>query len=114
MEIFKIKYEWYEGDSGETYLGKVINKFEFEENLKEALEFAKKLIGNEIEDSDYLGKGYRVECLPEFYNQIIWFLINQKGYTECSIDESQYYVDDNSDEKIFIEKVDEEIKRVQI
>jgi len=114
MEIFKIRYDWYEGDSGETYLGKDINKFEFEEDLKEALIFAKGLIGKKIEDNDYLGEGYRIECLPEFYNQIIWFLINKKGYAECSIDESEYCVDDDSDEKILINKIDKEIRSVQI
>jgi len=31
--------------------------------------FAENLKGKEIKDYNYLGKGYGVECLPEFYAQ---------------------------------------------
>ena len=38
MKIFKITYTWYEGDEGGTYLGKEIEKKEFENDLIEARE----------------------------------------------------------------------------
>ena len=38
-----------------------------------------------------------VECLPEFYEQIIWFLIEKNGYKECQLNENiSYIIDDNA------------------
>ena len=91
FNIFKIEYDWYEGEHEETLLGKNIDKKKFEKDLIEAKKFAISLIGNEIKGKNYLGKGYSVECLPEFYEQIIWFLINKKGYIKCNFDENTGY-----------------------
>jgi hypothetical protein len=113
MEIFKISYTWFEGDFDETHLGKDVEKKEFERDLKEAKEFAKSLLGKKIKQGEYLGKGYNLECLPEFYSQIIWFLINKKGYIKCEIDSSEYDIDDWSNE-INVERIDNEIKRTRI
>lgn len=114
MQIFKINYTWYEGEYEETYLGKDIDKIQFERDIKEAKDFAKSLLGKEIEKEDYLGKGYHTECLPEFYNQIIWFLVNKKNYTECFLDNSKYSIEDDHSKEIFVEKIEQEIKRTAI
>jgi hypothetical protein len=113
MNIFEITYTWYEGEEDKTYLGKEVNKSEFEKDLIKAKEFAKSLLGIEIKKGEYLGKGYNTECLPEFYSQIIWFLINKKKYIECFLDDSDYSVDDSED-KIIIDKIDNVIKRTRI
>jgi predicted metal-dependent hydrolase len=92
-------------------LGKKIEKEGFEKDLIEAREFAKSLLGIEIENGEYLGKGYSVKCLPEFYNQIIWFLTKKKDYVGCFLDDSDYSVNDEFNKKIIIEKLDEKINR---
>ena len=105
MNIFKIVYTWYEGDYGETLLAKEVTEEEFEKDLVEAKKFAEKLIGIKIKDGDYLGKGYRVECLPEFYEQIIWFLMEKKSYMDCTLnDETEYFVDDGPRKEISVQK----------
>ena len=113
FNIFKIEYDWYEGEHEETLLGKNIDKKKFEKDLIEAKKFAISLIGNEIEGGNYLGKGYSIECLPEFYEQIIWFLINKKGYIECYFDENtKYNIDDSSNKQINITKLEEITNRM--
>ncbi len=105
LNIFKIRYEWYEGDNGETLLAKEVTKEQFEKDLSEARDFAENLKGKEVKEGSYLGKGYSIECLPEFYVQIIWFLVEKKGYSECQYNESEdYYVDDDSEKKIGLQK----------
>src|SRR3989344_701665 len=112
MNIFKIEYNWYEEDHEETLLGKEVSPEEFEKDLLQAKEFAEGLIGIEINEGEYLGKGYRVDCLPEYYEQIIWFLIQKLGYIICYIDEDiDYTVDDFSDKKISITKSERKIER---
>jgi len=105
MNIYKISYSWYEGEYDCCLLAKDISIEDFEKELDEATKFAKSLLGIEIEGLDYLGKGYRAECLPEFYKQIIWFLTNKKNYITCYFDEDiEYSVDDDYPEKICIKK----------
>lgn len=91
LRIFRIYYDWYEDDHNETLLGKEITEEEFEEDMREAVSFATSLIGKEAESGDYLGKGYKVDCLPEYYEQILWFLINKKGYINCDFDMKVQY-----------------------
>ena len=112
FNIFKIEYYWYEGEHKETLLAKEIEPEKFEEDLIEANKFAESLIGIEIKDYDYLGKGYTVECLPQFYEQIVWFLINKKGYVLCSFDKNTFFrVEDSSNnKKISIIKLKKTIK----
>lgn len=71
FRIFKIEYNWYEGEHGEIFLGKYVEKEKFEKDLTKAKQFAKSLIGKKVKHQNYLGKGYSVECLPEYYQQII-------------------------------------------
>lgn len=105
LNIFKIRYEWYEGDFGETLLAKDTTKEQFEKDLVEARDFAESVKGKELETGSFLGKGYSIECLPQFYAQIIWFLVKKKGYSECQYDEDEeYYVDDDSQKKIGVQK----------
>ena len=92
MNIFKVEYYWPEDEHGETLLGKEIERKEFEKDLIKAKEFAESLIGKEIKEGEYLGKGYRLECLPEYYEQIIWFLVEKAGYIECWFDDGIIYV----------------------
>ena|SRR3989338_7458439 len=107
MNIFKIEYNWYEEDHEETLLGKEVSPEEFEKDLLQAKEFAESLIGIEINEGEYLGKGYRVDCLPEYYEQIIWFLIQKLGYIECCYNNTiNYDVNDSSHKKIDIIKLE--------
>lgn len=109
FNIFKVGYHWYEGEHEETLLGKNVGRKEFEKNLSEAKDFAKGLIGKEIKEGDYRGKGYSVECLPEYYQQVIWFLTEKKGYVECEFNEDfSYNVDDSDDGKeVWVRKYEE-------
>lgn len=115
INIFKLFYQWYEDDSGETFLGKEVAEEDFEKDLLEAKDFAESLKGIEIKDGDYLGKGYSVECLPEYYQQIIWFLTEKKGYLICNIAKDvEYFVDDDSQNKLAIKKYVHKIERQEI
>ena len=97
ITLFKICYRWCEGEYRETLLGKNVIPEEFEKDITEAKKFAQSLLGRKIQHGSYLGKGYSVECLPEYYSQIIWFLIEKKRYVECSRDEHiEYYIDDGT------------------
>lgn len=105
INIFKIRYEGYEGEFGEALLAKDATKEQFEKDLFEARDFAESLKGKEVEMGSYLGKGYSTECLPQFYAQIIWFLTEKKGYSESQYNENEeYYVDDDSQKKIGVQK----------
>ena len=113
--LFKIEYDWYEGEHEETLLGKDIEKEGFEKDTIEARNFARNLIGKEIKRGEYLGKGYKVECLPEFYEQIIWFLINNKGYIEYCFDEDiAYSINDSADKEIAITKSENTINQTEL
>jgi len=113
--IFKIEYRWYEGEHEECLLIKDVDIKEFEKDLLEAKHFADKLKGIKIKEGNYLGKGYNVECLPEFYAQIIWFLIEKKGYKECYLNENiSYIIDDDANKKINITKSEEITKRSEL
>lgn len=102
--LFKIEYDWCEGEHGETLLGKDVEQDEFENDLIEARNFAKSLIGKKVE-GDYLGKGYSVECLPEYYKQVLWFLTEKKRYIQCFFDEDiSYSISDDRNEEIVIDK----------
>lgn len=111
LRIFRIYYDWYEDDHEETLIGKRVSEEEFEKDIMEAINFAKSLIGKEREYGDYLGKGYSVECLPEYYEQVLWFLTKKKGYVYCDFNmEMQYKIEDDFQKKIIamkrIEKVE--------
>lgn len=97
FNIFKIEYDWYEGEHEETFLGKQAEQEEFEKDLIEARDFARSLIGKREDNGDHLRKGYSVECLPEYYKQIILFLLEKKGYAICYLDEEITYCVDDSD-----------------
>ena len=113
--IFKVEYYWHEGEHEECLLIKDVEIEEFEKDLLEAKDFAKKLKGIEIKEGEYLGKGYRTECLPEFYNQIIWFLKEKKEYKECQLNEDiEYIIDDNSNKEIDITKNEKTTKRTEL
>ncbi len=113
MNIFKIFYDWYEDDHEEVLLGKAVEREEFEKDLILAKEFAKSLIGKEIKSGEWLGKGYRVDCLPEYYQQIVWFLTEKLGYTVCDYNQDvQYDVDDSS--KISIIRLEQKTERKEL
>ncbi len=115
MNIFKIEYHWHEGEYEDTLLGKNVEREEFEKDIINAKEFAESLIGKKIEEGEYLGKGYRIDCLPEYYEQIIWFLTEKLGYIICHIDEDiDYTVDDFSDKQINITKSTRKIERDEL
>lgn len=115
MNIFKIEYYWYEGEHEEILLAKDVERGQFENDLLEAKKFAEKLKGREIKDGEYLGNGYRTECLPEFYEQIIFFLKEKKEYIECGFnDNASYLIDDDSNKKINITKSEKIIKNEEL
>lgn len=115
LNIFKIEYYWYEGEHEETLLGKNVERADFEKDIIKAKKFAESLIGKEIKKGEYLGKGYSVQCLPEYYEQILWFLTEKLGYVECNYDEDiTYYVDDSCDKKISITKSEKTIKQTEL
>lgn len=114
LSIFKVKYTWYEGEEDWTYLGKAVTQEQFDKDIKEARDFAESLLGTKVHfTKEYLGKGYSVECLPEFYRQVIWYLTEKKGYIECNIfDNFTYYVEDAmNNRKISILKSEQKIER---
>jgi len=117
MNIFKIYYDWYEGEHEETLVGKEVEKEQFLTDLIKAKDFAESMTGVKIDWNDkepYVGRGYVVECLPEYYEQIIWYLTNKLGYIDCCFDEDiSYKVDDNYYEEkphIGLEEKEETIK----
>lgn len=95
MNIFKVEYHWYDDDCGSTLLGKEVEREAFEKDLKEAIAFAESLKGIAIENYDYLGKGYSVECLPEYYGQIVWYFTHELGYIELEMMKERYDIDDD-------------------
>tara|TARA_Y100000034_G_C6679721_1_gene298767 strand:- start:207 stop:533 length:327 start_codon:yes stop_codon:yes gene_type:complete len=99
-----MEYDWYEGEHGEFLIGKSIDPREFKKDLLKAKGFAESLIGKKAEDN-HLGKGYRVECLPEFYEQILWYLTEKLGYIYCNYDgDTIYNVDEENGIKLTIYK----------
>ncbi len=111
LNIFKIEYDWYEGEHGEVLLGKSVKRKEFEKDLIKAKNFAKSLIGKEIKLGEYLGKGYTVQCLLQYYNQIIWFLEKKLGYIICYLDKNICYsIEDFSENEIYVNKIEDKRK----
>jgi len=112
MNIFKIEYDWYDGDHSEILIGKDVNQSQFEIDILKAKVFAESLMGKEIKERDYLGKGYRVDCFPEYYEQIVWFLTSKLGYIECGYDSNILYnVEAFSNTKIGIIKSEKKVNR---
>jgi hypothetical protein len=112
LNMFKIEYDWFEGEHRESLLINEVSKEGFEKDILEAKEFAEKLKGVEIKEGEFLGKGYNVKCLPEFYQQIIWFLIEKKGYQECQFDSKlSYIVDDTLNKEISVERFEKIMKK---
>lgn len=115
LNIFKIEYHWYEGEHRETLLAKAVEREEFEKDTIKAKEFAKSLIGKEIKKGEYLGKGYSIGCLPEYYEQIIWFLTKKLGYFICYFNERIHYsIDDPSDKKIEVTKSEQKTEQSEL
>ena len=115
LNSFKLEYYWYEDEHEETILIKDVKREEFEKDLLEAKQFAEKIKGIKIKEGKYLGKGYNIECLPEFYEQIIWFLKEKKKYKECQFNvDISYIIDDDSNKEINIAKNEKITKRTDL
>ena len=115
MNIFKINYYWYEGEQEKTLLIKDVRRDDFEKDITEAKAFAENLKGIKIQKGEYIGKGYKVECLPEFYEQMLWFLIEKKKYKRCEYDKNiSYIIDDDSNKKIEITRSEKRTKMTQL
>ena len=115
LNSFKLEYYWYEDEHEETILIKDVKREEFEKDLLEAKQFAEKIKGIEIKEGKYLGKGYKIECLPEFYEQVIWFLTEKKQYKECQFNgDISYIIDDDSNKEINIAKNEKITKRTDL
>jgi|SRR3989338_4255392 len=115
FNIFKIQYDWYEGEHNEILVGKAVELQQFEKDLVEAKKFAESLLGKKVKKGEYLGKGYSVECLPEFYEQILWFLVEKLGYKYCDYDTDICYdIDDGYKKKIKVTKVEKIIEEKEL
>ncbi len=115
LNIFKVEYYWYEEEHEETILIKDVKPEEFEADLLEAKRFAEKIKGTEIKEGEYLGKGYKIECLPEFYEQVIWFLTEKKQYKIGLLNEEiSYIIKDGSNKEIGITKNERITKRTNL
>ena len=115
FNIFKVQYDWYDGEHQEILVGKAVEVQQFEKDLAKAKHFAESLRGKEVKKGGYLGKGYSVECLPEFYEQILWYLIEKLGYKYCDYDADAHYdVDDGAGKNIKITKVEKRAERKEI
>lgn len=115
FSIFKVQYDWYEGEHREILVSKAVEFQQFEKDLIEAKTFAERLKGKLIEKGQYLGKGYRVECLPAFFEQIVWYLVEKLGYKYCHYDANIHYdVDDDFKKKIKVTKVEKKAELREI
>jgi hypothetical protein len=115
FNIFRVEYQWVEGEEGFTLVGKGVTRRRFEKDLSEAKRFAESLRGKEIISGENLGKGYYTECIPEYYRQILWFLKNKKGYVYCYFDEHfAYKVDNGLGRSILVERKEKRTKRSEI
>ncbi len=115
FNIFKIQYDWYEGEHREILIGKAVEAQQFEKDLREAKKFAERLRGKEIDKGESLGKGYRVECLPAFYEQILWYLVEKLGYKYCYYDADIHYdIDDDIGKKIKVTKFEKKVEQREI
>ncbi len=114
MNIFKVKYTWYEDDCGETLVGKDVKQEEFERDLKEARDFATSLMKIEIKEGKWLGKGYSVNCLPEYYETIIWFLLKKKQYVVCYLNHAEFFVDDNFNREIELSRFETKLEETKL
>lgn len=114
LRIFKIEYSWYEDEHEQVLLAKRVSPDQFEKDISAARQFAEKLRRTKADRSDYLGKGYYLECLPEFFEQIVWLLTNKKGYEPCKFDiDISYDIDDYS-KIIGITKKEKTVKQTKI
>lgn len=114
MNIFKLQYSWYEGEHDEVLLGKDVEREAFEKDLVRAKDFAESLLGKE---SNKFGEGYAVECRPEYYGQIVWYLTEKLGYVTCWMDKGVDYSvedDDSPTEKISVIKSERKVERNEL
>ena len=110
INLFKIEYNWYEGEHEEILLGKAITEEQFEFDLKEAKKYVQSQIGKKDKKSKW-----NVECLPEYYRELLDYLVKKHKYQVCSIDNNiSYEVDDNFDKKISITKHKQVINREEL
>ncbi len=106
FNIFKIEYHWYEGEYSGTFVGKNVDKTDFEKDLIKAKKFAQNLVGKGKKKG-----GYSVDCLPEYYSTIIFYLIDKLKYIKCYIDnELSYNIDDDFDKKIEVTRHEKKIE----
>ena len=96
MQLYKISYDYYEGEHEETLLAKDVDKEQFDKDIMEAKDYAQSLIGLKYKKSNF-SVPYSVEYLPEFYNKIVDYLETQKGYVEIHTNDDVCYEIDDRD-----------------
>ena len=105
--IFKIVYDWYEGEHGEILVCKDVTSGEFEKDLLECRNI----------DQGKIGKGYyKVNCLPEYFEEILSQL-KKKEYFELEFNEDvSYFINDDriTGEVIELTKELNEIRREKL
>lgn len=111
MNIFKINFFWWE-DYGKNLLAKDVTIDEFEKDLIQAKNYAQSLIG--FEDDENAIEKYSVECLPEYYDKIIWFLTKKLNYFLCNFDKDKTYYVEEDDKKILILRKDRVFTRNEV
>lgn len=112
LNLYKFKYYWCEGEEQTTYLAKNVNESEFLTDLAQALEFANSLRGTELETNKFFeaGKNYGVECLPEYYAQVIYYMTEKLKYYEIDQDDRVEYILDDHTNGLTVQKREETVK----
>ena len=114
MNVFKLNYNWYEGEHGDCLVISSLDVPEFEKLLKEGIEEVSKYQEREA-GSDLLNvppKTFTVRCLPSAYD----FLVEYLEEHDCQIAvpfkyASEYYVDDGNEHDTFkVQRKDTEIE----
>ena len=99
--IRKIKYTWHEGDYGEAYI-----VYDNEEQLEKDLV--------EAQDKANEHTGYRVRCLPSFYDFIIKHLEEQGYIIDYYFDDTSYDVDDDMGNKVAIQRRENKVDYIDL
>lgn len=77
--VYKLFYQWYDGDSGESYIATDLDEAGFINLLREASSFVNSFSREDAysllsKEELYEKKLFSVRCLPEYFEHLIRFL----------------------------------------
>jgi len=87
MNIYKLRYVWYEGDEGYTYIVTKLSRESFENVLRKGIQAINKLTEAE----------YTIKCLPEGYEKLVAWLEEHNCLVANYNPNYEYFVDDCKD-----------------